>query len=167
MTNNTLPNTPLRASNEAQSSGVDSPKSKDPVHWVGRYVKADLLCSEPKMTDQSYAQQCDINVIMAQYAKTGMLPNQTSVPARWIDNTTIPSLEESFNIVNRAMDAFYELPPYVRKLMDNDPSQLELFVQNPENREILQKYGMVVLDPIPEPQPAKEQAAPQIPNPKS
>lgn len=132
-------------------------------HELRRDVSID--CSSPILTDQSFAKQCDINVIMAQYAKTGMLPQQTHTIPRYIDNTLIPNLEEAFSVVNAAVDMFYDLPPTIRKLMDNDPSQLEAFISNPSNRQLLIDEGLispdvpsVVEQPLTSPQPPAEQA---------
>lgn len=101
-------------------------------------------CSEPKLTDQSFKNACDINIIMANYAKTGMFGHVNTNEPRFIDNTTIPNLEQAFDIVTKAENLFYELPADVRKLMDNDPSKLEMFIQNPENAELLLKNGVIV-----------------------
>ena len=49
-------------------------------------------CSEPKLTDQSYKNMCDINVIMANYAKTGVFGHVNTSDPRYVDNTTIPNL---------------------------------------------------------------------------
>ena len=101
-------------------------------------------CSKPILTDQSFKNACDINNIMAQYAKTGLLPQGATQEPRYIDNTQIPTLEEAYRVVNQANQAFYDLPATIRRLLDNDPSQLENFVANPENREILEKHGLIV-----------------------
>ena len=98
--------------------------------------------------DQSFKKQCDINVIMKQYENTGMLPQQTHIQPRYIDNTEVPTLEEAFEATNRAMEAFYDLPPEVRRLMDNDPSKLENFIADSENHQVLEKYGIIVKTPI-------------------
>nr|QJB19904.1 MAG: internal scaffolding protein [Microvirus sp.] len=111
-------------------------------HELRKSVTID--CSEPKITDQSAKRQCDINVIMANYAKTGLLPISNNREPRYIDNSTIPSLEAAFNIVNAASEAFNSLPANIRKLMDNDPSNLEFFVQNPDNRTLLEQHGMLI-----------------------
>lgn len=108
-------------------------------------------CSEEQITDQSYKQASDINNIMKQYEKTGMLPYQTTIPGTYTDNSLIPDLETAFEIANRALDAFDSLPPEVRRLMDNDPTQLESFIQNDENIAILKKHGIIVDRPQPEP----------------
>lgn len=101
--------------------------------------------------DQSFKKQCDINIIMKQYEKTGMLPQQTHIQPRYVDNSQVPSLEAAFEATNRAMEAFYDLPPEVRRAMDNDPSQLENFIANPENEKILEKHGIIVKTPIVQP----------------
>lgn len=120
--------------------------------------KCDIDCSEPILTDQSYKQACDINNIMAQYAKTGYLPQNITVPARYVDNTLIPSFEQSYEIVLKAQEAFYQLPADIRKLMDNDPSQLENFISDPANTDILVSRGVLVqrepVEPIKELKPA-------------
>ena len=57
-------------------------------------------CSEPKLTDQSYKNMCDINVIMANYAKTGVFGHINNNEPRYVDNTTVPNLEEAYAILS-------------------------------------------------------------------
>lgn len=99
-------------------------------------------CSEPLITDQSGAKEADINNIMSQYTKHGMLP-QTSNLGEYLDNSNLPSLEQAYDIVRNATDAFLTLPPVIRKLMDNDPSQLENFISDANNRDLLVKHGIL------------------------
>lgn len=106
--------------------------------------------SEPQLTDQSYANACDINVIMAQYAKTGLLPQNSTIHPRYIDTTQVPTLEQAFSAVNSALEAFNNLPPTIRKLMDNDPSQLENFIADPNNADLLLKHGILIQTKPPE-----------------
>lgn len=100
-------------------------------------------CSEPFITDQSSAKESDINTIMALYNKNGTLP-QVSIPGEYRDNTQVPSLEEAFRIAKNAQDAFYSLPPTVRRLVDNDPAQLENLISDPKFADILVKEGVLV-----------------------
>jgi len=106
-------------------------------------IRAAIDCSEPVLVDQSYKSVCNINNIMLQYAKTGMLPQFRRKDPLYIDETTIPDTITSFNIVNRARELFYELPSIVRKAMDNDPTQMENFIADPENSEFLLKHGVL------------------------
>lgn len=100
--------------------------------------------------DQSSKKQCDINNIMAHYAKTGMLPNMTTAQPQFIDNTLIPDLNTAFEITNRAIEQFKELPPNIRKLMDNNPANLEHFVRDPKNADVLIKAGILLPQITPE-----------------
>lgn len=107
-----------------------------------RRIKLDV--SEPKLTDQSMKKETDINNILKRYAAQGATPQMISDPSYFRDNTDIPSIEEAFNITNRAIEAFSELHPTLRKLMDNDPSNLEHFLSDPDNKDTLIKYGVFV-----------------------
>ena len=94
------------------------------------------------MTDQSFKKSCDINNIVKQFAKTGELPKSSRVP-QFGDFSEVPTLEEAFEVAIVARDAFYELPATIRKLIDNDPSKLESFIADKENKEICQKHGLL------------------------
>lgn len=111
-------------------------------HELRRRVTID--CSHPVITDQSSKNLCDINNIMATYQKTGMLPHFNQIEPKFQDNTNIPSLEDSFNAVRAATEQFYELPATLRKLMDNNPQNLESFIQNPANEKYLIEHGLIV-----------------------
>lgn len=94
-------------------------------------------------TDQSYKKMCDINVIIANASKTGVLSHQQSKVAQYIDNTEIPSLMEAHAVIRDAQESFMTLPSQIRKLMDHDPTKLADFVSNPENLDILVKHGIL------------------------
>lgn len=94
-------------------------------------------------TDQSDKNMTDINVIMKNYLKTGVLPNFKQKVAQYIDTTQIPSYMEAHEQITRANELFRALPSEVRKLMNNDPSQLEQVIKNPNYREVLEKHGIL------------------------
>lgn len=101
-------------------------------------------CSHDKtLTDQSSAKDADINNIMAYHKKTGMMPQVIS-QGDYRDNSTTPSLEEAFKLCKDAQDLFYALPPSVRKLVDNDPAQLENLLSDPHYADLLLKEGVLV-----------------------
>lgn len=107
--------------------------------------------SAKKMTDQSYKKSCDINNIVNQFTKTGRLPENTKVPT-YGDFSETPTLEAAFDVAHAARDAFQQLPSAFRKLIDNDPSQLENFIADETNNDLCYKYGLKVK---PEPKPAE------------
>lgn len=92
-------------------------------------------CSvEPSLTRQEYADECDINKLMAQYEKTGLLPGNMNLnPPRYLDVSDVPDLPTALNMLNEATSAFMSLPATVRRDFDNDPVKFIQFAENPEN----------------------------------
>ncbi len=107
-------------------------------------IRIKLNVSKPILTDQSDKKSADINNIMLQYAKTGLLPVQQEKLAQYIDNTKIMPLEEAHELIQGAKSMFDMLPAQIRKLMDNDPTKLESFIKDPENMDILLKHQVLV-----------------------
>lgn len=110
-------------------------------HELRRRVSLDM--SHPKITDQSSKATADINNIMLQYSKTGLLPVTKEKVAQYIDNTNVMPLEDAHALITTARNLFMELPAQIRKLMDNDPTKLESFIQDKENFDILVKHGVL------------------------
>lgn len=109
------------------------------------------------LTDQSFKKMCDINLIMKKYVEKGELPNFKTKTPRYVDNTQIPTLLEAHEIVQKAKEMFYELPSQVRKAMDNNPANLEIFISDPENEKLLTKHGLLVEKTTPKESPEVEQ----------
>lgn len=105
--------------------------------------RVQIDCSKPKLTDQSYKKSADINNIMLQYSRTGLLPQVKEKIARYVDNTDVLPLEIAHDKIREARTLFMQLPSDIRKLMDNDPTKLVSFIQNPENADILIKKGVL------------------------
>jgi len=123
--------------------------------------RQSIDCSHPILTDQSSKNMCDINKIVAQYAKTGMLPQfQQKIP-QYGDFSNLPTLAAAMEIVQEAKQQFMELPANIRKLMDNDPRKFETFLQDPTNHETLLKAGLIVQKPIPHTQHKVEGIPPE------
>lgn len=112
--------------------------------------RRQIDCSHPKLTDQSFAKMCDINTIMAQYAKTGMLPHFKKADPQFIDTTELPSLMDAHAAVNHSKKLFNDLPAVIRRAMDNNPANLENYLSDPENQKFLLKHG-VLEDKTPKP----------------
>lgn len=100
------------------------------------------------LVDQSYKQSADVNNIMRQYVKTGVLP-QGRQGGQFIDTSGLPSFIEAHEIVQQAYALFQGLPAIVRKAMDNDPNNLESFINDPRNKKFLQDNGCVLQDEKP------------------
>lgn len=108
-----------------------------------KHNKVTAPVDDRVITEQLHAKSCDINNIVAQFQKTGVLPQTTKIPV-YSDNTNTPDLIDAFYTVQEAELAFLDLPARVRKLMDNDPRNLEHFMLDPQNTDILKKHGLLV-----------------------
>lgn len=106
-------------------------------------IRLQSVPEGPSMTDQSDKNMVNINTIMANYAKTGVLPQFPDKVAQYMDTTQIPSYMEAQEQIRHAKELFDQLPSIIRKDMDNNPQKLESYLQNPKNHELLQKYGII------------------------
>ncbi len=122
-------------------------ETKKPVANCQARKPVLINCSEPKITDQSYKKQCDINRIVALYKKTGMLPSFQQKHGQYLDTSETPTLMEAFERTQHALEAFQDLPAIVRKAIDNDPLKLAEFVSDSKNKEFLQKHGVLDTNP--------------------
>lgn len=109
-----------------------------------RHSNPTIDCSEPVLTDQSYKKTSDINNIVAQYQKTGLLQEPNKAFAKYVDNTLAIPLEQAYALINEATALFHQLPSSIRKQMDNDPRNLEQFIQDPDNHDQLLKHGILI-----------------------
>jgi phage internal scaffolding protein len=153
----------MSTKNELKEFNYPRPRQKIIIRKNGT-TRVTMETIGPSKTDQSYKKQCDINNIISHYQKTGLFPNFKTPEPRFIDNTEVLPLEEAFEVVNRAYDLFYELPSDIRKLMDNDPSKLEGFLNDPENKDLLIKKGLLSQ---PEAEPSKELKPQKVDEPKA
>ena len=78
---------------------------------------------------------------MAKFSKTGILP-QTSMGV-YGDFSSVPTLEEAHEAVNKAAEQFYALPAEVRKEMDNDPSKMEIWLSDEANKDKALSFGLI------------------------
>jgi len=114
-----------------------------------------LDCSvEPSLTRQEFAAECDINNLMAQFEKTGILPTTNAAEPRYLDVSNVPNLQEAHHILQDATVSFMALPALVRRDFDNDPIKFIQFAENRENLPKLREWGLAPPPPI-DPPPQK------------
>lgn len=112
-------------------------------------------CSNlPSLTRQEFADECDINKLMAQYEKTGILPTVNGREPQYIDVSNVPDLAEAHRILQEATASFMSLPATVRRDFDNDPIKFINFAEDPENLEKLREWKLAPPAPV-EPPPQK------------
>lgn len=112
---------------------------------------------EPSMTRQEFAEDCDINTIMARYETTGNFHAPFAKEAHYADYTAAPgSLMEAMEIMRSGEAAFMQLPAKVRREFDNDPMQFVEFASDPANLDQMREWQLAEPAPV-EPPPVAPQ----------
>lgn len=105
--------------------------------------RVSYVNDEPSLTKQSLSDECDINVIMARFEKTGVLSHSNPDSPRYGDFADVVDYDESLRVVMDAEEAFMSLPAKVRARFENDPSQIIEFVRDPANMKEAVSLGLI------------------------
>lgn len=101
------------------------------------------------LTQQHFADECDINNIMARYEKTGMLIDPLNPPTRqplFGDFIAMPSYQEAQNAIREGVELFESLPARIRKMFNNDPVAYCDFISDRSNLDQALEMGLVDSD---------------------
>lgn len=112
--------------------------------------KCRITFTQPSLTEQSHADACDINNIVARVLKSGYVPYSESSLKRafYGDVTAAPrDFMEAQQLVVRVNEVFDGLPSELRERFDNDPSKFVEFVENPKNRAECLEIGLLAPEP--------------------
>lgn len=112
----------------------------------------------PSMTKQSFQDECDINVIMKKYEKTGLLDHVNKFGGYYGDLPQDVDYQTALNSVHMAEAAFGSLTADLRAKFHNNPAEFLAFVSDDANIEELNSLGLGP-EPSPEPDPAATQSA--------
>lgn len=112
-----------------------------------------IINNEPSLTQQQFAEECDINVITARYLKQGLPPPVLSNPI-WDDFTAV-DFQDMQNKVLEAKSAFAALPAKVRRRFQESEYLLLKFLEDPDNYDEAVKLGLI----------EKKEEKPSAPNP--
>lgn len=104
---------------------------------------SDLECKDPSLTQQQFAEDADINVMLERFKVTGHLP-QGVIPPSYGDFTGISDYRSAAEAVRRANDSFSDLPATVRARFQNSPQQFLEFCSDPGNVDELRKLSLAV-----------------------
>jgi phage internal scaffolding protein len=91
-------------------------------------------------TKQSFKNECDVNNILKNYNKTGIMPEGNPGDYRDLDGT---DYQEYMQTVASANSMFEELPSALRKRFKNDPAQLLSFVHDDKNVDEAHQLGLL------------------------
>lgn len=104
--------------------------------------------SEPSRTKQSMKQECDINVIMGRYLKTGQI-DHLNVHGPNYGFASSQTFQECMEIVRTAEQMFADLPSETRARFQNRPGAFLDFVQDPKNVPEMVRMGLAKVAPPP------------------
>ncbi len=94
------------------------------------------------LTKQSEAKATNINTIVAQYDKTGVLPT-FGRDALFADVSDIPDYRTALDLISKADEMFMQIPANVRARFENDPAVFLDFTSDPTNRDEMVEMGLL------------------------
>lgn len=94
------------------------------------------------MTKQSFADESEINNIMAKYEKTGLIEHVKN-HGGYSDMPAPLDYQEALQLTIDAQLSFDELPAQVRREFNNNPFDFLAFVENPANVERMAELGLL------------------------
>lgn len=113
--------------------------------------------SDQMITIQSAKDSCDINQILGQFKRTGIITHVNRNRPTYTDLPAPLDYQEALHLITEAEEAFFGLPSEVRTKFANDPQQLLAAIGDPAQADYLREVG--ILKPLPAAPPVP-QAAP-------
>jgi len=107
------------------------------------HPRVQVDTGEFTFTKQSSKDECDINNILAQYKRTGMIAHINAAAAQYIDLPSDLDYQASINVVKSAEAAFASLPSKIRDEYSNDPSQFLAALYDPSKRGRMEELGVL------------------------
>lgn len=105
-----------------------------------------LECLDVTRTVQDAKDECDINLIMARYQRTGLMPEGIGT-GTYGDFSQALEFQDAQNLLIRAREQFEALPSKIRDRFHNNPVELLDFVHNVDNKKEAQELGLLNKEP--------------------
>ncbi len=108
-----------------------------------RGLRVQVVFEGTGRTRQSSRDECDINVIMSKYAKTGFINHLTRHGGDYGFASSV-DFHGAMNIVTKADQMFGDLPAVARNRFHGDPAEFLDFVADPDNLDEMRLLGLAV-----------------------
>lgn len=95
------------------------------------------------MTKQSHKDECDINRILKQYQRTGIITHVQSARPTYLDLPDAVDFQSSMETVLVGQEAFASLPAKVRAHFDNDPALFLEALVDPAQADQMREWGFL------------------------
>lgn len=104
-------------------------------------ARPTLTCG-PSMTEQHHRDDVKIQSILKKYAQTGVISHVKEYQGTYMNVPNGLDYQEAQNIIAEAASLFESVPAHIRQDFANDPAQFIDFMQNSENKEAIEAYGL-------------------------
>lgn len=98
-------------------------------------------------TKQSMKDECDINLIVATYVKTGFLSHVAKGLPTYVDVSELTDYRSALEHVRSVEDYFKGFPALVRAHFGNDAVAFMEYLETDPSREDMEEIGLMVLAP--------------------
>lgn len=114
---------------------------------------SDLDCPDPSLAQQSFKDDADINVMLERFKVTGQMPVGVVMPT-YGDFNGVSDYRSAVDAINKASNAFMDMPAEIRSRFQNDPQRFLEFCSDDKNRDEAIRLGLVPAAPVvPVPEP--------------
>ena len=104
--------------------------------------ESGLVCEEPTRAQQHHRDECDINIILERFGKTGQLPVNT-ISGTYGDFSGVHDYHTALNAIIASEAEFDALPATIRNRFANDPANLIDFLDDPANKTEAESLGLI------------------------
>lgn len=108
--------------------------------------EASIFFTDPgedeDLVQQHMRDECDVNVIMARYQKTGEISHLGAIAGSYGDFSDVTDYKDGLERIIAADAAFMELPSSIRDRFMNDPAKFIEFCANKDNLDELRDMGL-------------------------
>lgn len=119
--------------------------------------------ADESRTKQSFVKECDINVLMGRYLKTGQINHLAKHGGHYGDFSPM-NFQDAMNVVRQTEEMFEDLDSSIRKRFHNNPAEFLEFVQDARNQDECIKLGLAVKKEVPKaPEPLLVRVAGESP----
>lgn len=111
--------------------------------YDGSRVRVRLICTEGEdRTRQEFKDECDINVLMARYERTGILPQGREISTTYAD-VSAWDFADSMQKIATVKGIFSQLDARTRARFENNPEIMLEFIADPANIAEAVKMGLI------------------------
>ena len=125
-----------------------------------KHVRVGFVTKGESRTKSDMAPQCDVNNIMAKYARTGLVDHVARHQGQYGDFSEI-DFHTAMNTVIEAEEMFLTLPAKVRAEFNNDPGAFLTFMDDPSNEDKARELGLLPAKRADNENPAKPDSPPK------